>query len=263
MRYSMEAQWGGGEEDSPDKIIHLATSKALETALRCSGQQNIIQSFYDSRYQKGKKGGQTIEEDLYVTMSALSDYSVINEGCPSRPEGGFVCRVVVNGKLRVQHPDPGFEVVTNGIGLRESSSLMEGENVQVSFHLTMDANVYLFDVDEEGNAYLLFPGPENTGLTNPIQAGQPVTYPPTDSGIALTAYLPSGRETALEHIYIFAVRGGFHLITRSGTKKKTVRAGELLEAGNFRKQILRKLLQVPRNLWTMKVLPFEIRKLEQ
>ncbi len=250
----------GGENDSVDRVRHLAINKALQRVLRCSGRESVISSLFDLRAQIGKQSEQTIESDLYTIVSSIARYDVAKAPCRTLDSGALACRVVLSGTMRIEDPDPAFEIDMDPGGIR--GTYIEGERVTIRFHLTETANVYLFDVDEEGNAYLLFPNEKDSTEKNPVGAGQPVIFPSPTSPVLLEAYLPSGKTKALEHIYIVAVRGE-ELLTPAGTTEKKVRMGDLFQAGNFRKNVMGRLFGIPRKRWTMKDVGFEIQSLQQ
>lgn len=260
IRFRMGATWAGGENNSVERVRHYAINKALRRVLRCSGRESVILSLFDKRAQLGKKSEQTIESDLYTIVSSMAKYEVAKDPCQMKESGALVCHVVLSGTLRIEDPDPGFEIRLDPGGIR--GTYLEGERVTVKFHLTEAANVYLFDVDEEGNAYLLFPNRKDDTARNPVEAGQPVVFPGPNSPVLLEAYLPGGKPRALEHIYIVAVRGE-ELLTPAGTTEKKVRMGDLFQAGNFRKNVMGRLFDIPRARWTMKDVGFGIERLPQ
>jgi hypothetical protein len=275
FRFVMAGEGRGDEEDSPAKVLRRARRSALARVERCTGEQRIIASFFDASDRIGGREEQLLDRELLESLESLVRYEIRRRIC--RVEGkGFVCRVVLSGALRVVASDPAFRIVSAGTGHR--GVYRPGEDLRVRFRLTRPANLYLFDVDGKGQAFLLFPvrepGPgvrERNSPRNPLPAGREIVLPSPENksagrGVAgeerFVVTLPPGRRRTVEHLWLIALRGG-HLFSKE--EVFPVRPGgspeEFFPVGNFRKKVLARLfrMNLPGRDWTIRVISFEIR----
>lgn len=256
MHFIAEGKGIGGEHDGPDEVLRIARDMALSRALRCSGERRIISSFFDDTYRIGGHEGQVIDREIFETLESQSSYEVTSRSCQIA-EKNLLCRVTLRGTMQVVRHDPTFRIRTEGFGIKVYKT---GEVMRARFRLTKPANVYLFDVDENGQAALLFPNALLDVPKNPLPAGKCIVYPPEGiQGIRLVASLPPGRKRTLEHLWVIALRD-FELMAPGEIGKIRSERGDLLMVGNFRKNILGRLyrMNIPGRMWTMREIPFEI-----
>jgi hypothetical protein len=124
----------------------------------------------------------------------------------------------------------------------------------VSFRLSRDAHVYIFSIDEEQNAHLIFPN--TVWRESRVEAGTDFVYPPKGSAVGLAAALPEGRDRAVEMLQVVATKKT-PLLTVDGLREKDVGIYKTLSAGTL-EHVMSKLGKLDRDEWTMAVLPYEI-----
>lgn len=256
MFYRMEGHGVGGEHDGPDEVLALARKEALLRVLRCSGERQILESFYDNTYVTDGKVGQAISRDLFETLDAFSRDETVFKTC--RVAGkSLACTIRLQGWIRTETPDPAFSIRSFGMGRR--GVFQDGEFLSIRFRLTRSARVYLFDVEKKGQTALLFPVPLAGRFPNPVPAGKIILYPPAGSRIRLRVRVPAGRTRTLERLVIVAIRKGrLGLSGRISQKKKGKET--LYAVGDFQKEVLPRLyrLRGPGRNWTFREIPFEI-----
>ena len=261
MFFRMDGRGTGGEHDGPDEVVALARKDALERVLRCSGERQILESFYDNTYQIGGRSGQVLSRDLFETMAAFSRDETIFRKCRIRGKS-LACRIRIQGWIRIESADPSFVIRSFGMG--NHGVFREGETLTVRFRLTRPARTYLFDVEENGQANLLFPTPLSGRMKNPLPAGKLLSYPLPGSRTVLRVRLPEGRTRTLERLVIVALHKGSmdfgekSEASRNGRKKGA--REKLYVIGDFRKTVLENLYRRrgPGREWTMREIPFEI-----
>lgn len=259
MYFRMDGRGTGGEHDGPDEVMVLARKDALERVLRCSGERQILESFYDNTYQMGGRSGQILSRDLFETLAAFSRDETIFRKCRIRGKS-LVCKIRIQGWIRTESSDPSFAIRSFGMG--NQGVFREGETLTIQFRLTRPARIYVFDVEEDGQANLLFPTPLSGRMKNPLPAGELLSYPLPGSRTVLRVRLPGGRTRTLERLVIVALRKG-RLEERSGASGNGGKIGareKLYVIGDFRKTVLEKLYRMrgPGRNWTMREIPFEI-----
>ena len=256
MFFLMDGRGTGGEHDGPDEVLALARKDALERVLRCSGERQVLESFYDNTYQSGGKAGQVLARDLFETLAAFSQDETLFRRCRVT-EKSLICVIRIKGWIRTESTDPSFAIRSFGMGQR--GILQEGDNLSVRFRLTRPARVYLFDVEEDGQANLLFPTPLSGRLKNPLPSGKVLTYPPPGSRTRLRVRVPREKTRTLERLVIIALRkGGLDLPEEFSPTPKTPE--KLYPIGDFQKTVLAGLYRMsgPGRYWTMREIPFEI-----
>ena len=128
-----------------------------------------------------------------------------------------------------------------------------GESVSFSVKLSQKAYLYVFSVDEDQNAYLLFPNARMR--ENLLDAGKAVSFPDRRYGIKVNAALLPGKDGASEILHLVASKQP--LLTLEETQEKTAGDFKLLSAGTM-PSLMEKLGALERSLWSMKVLPYQI-----
>ncbi|MGC8501155.1 MAG: hypothetical protein ACP5OS_08290 [Leptospirillia bacterium] len=267
MTFDLVGQGRGGEKDGPDEVLRLARRDALSRALRCSGNRQIVRSFFDNVTKIGDREGQVISRDLTETMAALSRYEVVAHVCRVA-KSGLSCRVRLRGEMRVEEEDPSFTI--GEIALPHGGVLSEGEPLTVSFRLggggasvrgARPVRIYLFDVDARGEGFLLSPLPLPAGgASGGVFPGNArVTLPPPGAPHLRVALSPGERRT-VERLFIVALRKGrLHIPTVKIAYGKN--GPSLYRVKDFRSGVLSQLFRHrgPGSLWTMREIPFEIR----
>ncbi len=233
-----------------------AEEDALSRAFKGTGV-DVYYGFSDVLAESGKKNLQMVSQYLWTFSRGVAVWEPAGEpACASKPDGTTECRVRLKGHIQLKgRPDPSYEIVLEDGGLSRAS-YRSGEPVEAKFRLSHESLVYILSVDEEQNTHLLFPN--RILRENSVNPGKTFVFPPKDSGISLTAYLPQGRAQSFEMLHIIATKGVPLLSLNSLAEKdvgpyKTVSAGTL---GN----IMSRLAQLPRDQWTMAVIPYEIRE---
>ncbi len=272
MTFDLVGKGRGGEKDGPDEVLRLARIEALSRALRCSGNRQIVRSFFDNVYKIGDREGQVISRDLTETMAALTRYEALSPVC--RVAGSRLsCRERLRGEMRLEEEDPSFTI--GEIALPHGGVLSEGESLTVSFQLGgggasgrggRGVRLYLFDVDSRDEGFLLYPlslsgkllpaGGASGGL---VPGNSRVTLPPPGAPFRFRVALSPGDRRTVERLFIVALRKGrLHLPT---AKTPYGKDGSLTRVKNFRSEVLGQLfgLRGPGSLWTMREVPFEIR----
>lgn len=242
--------------DAEKRAEEDAISKALQNA-----GVDVYYGFSDLLAQSGEKGTEMIARYLWTFSSGVATWRRLGEpNCVARPNGNTECRMRVKGQIHLNgRPDPSFEILLNdasqSLGLSHLS-YRNGENVEVRFRMSQNATVYIFSVDEEQNAYLIFPN--RTWRSNQIESGKVFTFPPNASGLSLVAVLPEGRSRSVEMLQIVATKE-VPLLSLDGLTEKNVGHYKALSAGTLGK-VMSKLARLDRGEWTMAVLPYEIRQ---
>jgi len=116
--------------------------------------------------------------------------------------------------------------------------------------------VYIFSVDEEQNAYLVFPN--KRALKNEIAATGEIHFPEQDSNFTIVAVLPEGKSSATEVLHIIAVKDQ-QLFSMEEFVEKESGSYKQLTMGDFR-NLLSRLAKLERDQWTMQVIPYQILK---
>lgn len=272
MTFDLVGQGRGGEKDGPDEVLRLARVDALSRALRCSGNRQIVRSFFDNVYKIGDREGQVISRDLTETMAALSRYEALSPDCHVA-SALLSCRERLRGEMRLEEEDPSFTI--GEISLPHGGVLSEGESLTVSFRLgeagasvrgARHVRLYLFDVDLRGEGFLLYPLPLSRktlpagGASEGLFPGNSrVTLPPPGAPLRFRVALSPGERRTVERLFIVALRKGRLRLPAVGTPYG--KDGSLYRVKDFRSGVLRQLFRLrgPGSLWTMREVPFEIR----
>lgn len=230
-----------------------AEESALMTVVKDSGV-GVYYGFSDLLAQAGKT--QTVSVARYLltfSAGAVSWKRVGLPDCESTLEGSTKCRVRIKGKVVFKgRPDPSFLIINPQMS---RSAYQAGEHVSLSYGISHKAFVYIFSVDEEQNAYLVFPN--KRALNNEIAANGKIFFPNKDLDFNLVAVLPKGKNSSTEVLHIIAVKDQQlfsmeEFVEESGPYKQ-------LTMGDFR-DVLSRLAKLERDQWTMQVIPYQILK---
>jgi hypothetical protein len=233
-----------------------AEEDALAKALRNTGV-DIYYGFSDALAESEKRGMQMVSQYLWTFSRGAATWDPVGEpACEAKSDGSTECRVRLRGYIQLKgDPDPSFEIALAGSQGLSRATYRSGDPVEVSFRLSQESLVYVVSLDEEQNTCLLFPNrvlPDNR-----LPSGKAHVFPPKDSGISLVAYLPEGRTQTFEMLHIIATK--VPLLTLDGLMEKEVGPYKVLSAGSLG-DVMSKLARLPRDQWTMAVIPYEIRK---
>jgi len=254
---------GVGIASKYERIIEAekrAEKNAIEKVLKKTGM-NVYYGFQDVLAQYGKTPYQFVSNYIYTWTSAIIDYERVgNPVYISKPSGITECCLTIKGKIyKSGEPDPSFEIRTDlkaeKLGLNQPS-YFDGDMVIIRFWVTEDCYVHLLVVDEEQNVTLLYP---NTYVSsNMIKAGKIFEFPSQDDKFNLRAFLPEGKNETIEFIHIIATKNK-PLFSVSDTKEKKVGAYRQMQLGEV-SLIAKRLSKLGRSQWTMKILPYTIKK---
>ena len=265
MRFSLTGRGEGGEGDAPDRVLALARRAALDRALRCSGNRQIVRSFFDNLYRIGGREGQVIEQDLIETMAAFSRYEEKVPSCQVR-RARLSCRVLLVGEMRIEKADPGFGVTD--LELSGGGVLPAGSDLNVRLTISVPSGkpvwLYLFDVDSEGRGSLLYPVPQETSLASgELPAGRvpgnvALVLPPVGSHERFRVALPQGQTRTVERLFVIVLRKGPLKVREREHLQKN--HAVFYEVPRFSKDVLGQLFALPGagSLWTFREVPFEI-----
>jgi TolB-like protein len=131
---------------------------------------------------RGERGGSITSESV-MDKRGKRDYYASIEACvkPAR-----------------DNADRDFKVEL----LLSRNSFKEGETARAVVSVSSAAQIYLYSVDLDGKAGLVFP---SGGERNHVEPGRPLIFPDEDGGMMLQAVLPSGSASSVETLRVFAV----------------------------------------------------------
>jgi len=235
-----------------------AEENALSKALKKTGT-DIYYGFSDTLAQYGKTQYQFVARYLYIWSSGLSIWERV--GGPefiATEDGGTKCKLKIKGKIYSKgNPDPNYEVLLDlkdkKLGF-DKPAYYSGDEVQLSFWVTKDSYITVFNVDEEQNVSLIYPNKWTESTL--IKAGN-VFKISDNSAITLKAILPQGRIETLEFLHIIATKKE-PLFLSEETKEISSDEYKLYSLGDFKK-VIQRLAKLNRSDWTMLVLPYTIK----
>ncbi len=242
--------------ERPVEAEKRAENNAVSKALRNAGV-DVFYGFSDHLSESNKKSYQMVASYMWTFSQGVARWKRVAEPvCIKKQDNSTECRVAVKGKILLKgKPDPSFEILPENGGLSQSVYGIE-DDVQVSFRVSQDALVYILSVDEAQNVHMVFPN--RIFKNNKVKAGQVLTFPEKDAGMALMAYLPDGKNKSVEMLQIIATKG-VPLITLGGVKDRAVGPYTVLSAGSLNK-VMSKVGKLKRSHWTMMVFPYEIQR---
>ena len=228
-----------------------ADQDALAAAVNRTGA-DIVSGYSDLLSQAGKNDTQAVSRYLLsMSAAAVSWARVSPPVCGMGPDGSTKCTVSIHGRIRQRGPrDASFNIL-----LSDDLKPMykNGESVSFTAHLSQKAYLYIFSVDEEQNAYMVFP---NTAMrSNLLEPGQKVQFPDKLAGVSLTAALLPQRDGASEILHLVACKQP--LLTLEDTREKATGQFKLISAGTM-SSLMGKLGALDRDQWTMQVIPYQI-----
>lgn len=167
------------------KAVNKAGGKSPNWGLPSNGEylasnlENVL---------RASRSGNIAEERIVLEKKEKQAYSVILEACvkPTRA-----------------NVDKSFKVEL----LLSQASFKDGDKARIVVSVSTSAQVYVYSIDLDGKALLVFP---YAGTNASIEPGHPLVFPGEtheQAGTTLEAELPTGADSSFETLRVFAVKG--------------------------------------------------------
>jgi len=197
-----------GEHDTKHQAHAQAVSEARAKALHRFLGISVQQRFIDFQQESSLKGEVSLTERLLrVTQSGriLKEHTLWSG--PQDLPGCMGCRYGAHIRVCIlperERSDKEFSV---NLSLKRTT-FVDGDEATIEVTPTRDAYVYLYSVDVDWNAVLLFPN--DYVQDNYVKAAQSVVYPSEEvkrRGIKVVARLPVGATVSAEMIRVIAAK---------------------------------------------------------
>ncbi|MBI4423176.1 MAG: DUF4384 domain-containing protein [Elusimicrobia bacterium] len=238
-----------GEDDTRHQARAMAVARARTQAMNRFLGIDVRHQFMDFE-QASLKGEAALTESLLrvTQLGRILDEKTLAEG-PEDAPGCRACRYRVQIQTCIvpqkEDADKGFQVELT----LNRKDFVDGDEASVEVMPTRDAYVYLFNVDMERNATLLFPN--DYARDNKVKAGESLVYPgeaaKRDLGLRLVAQLPEGAKVSAETLRVIASKEPLPArVLKAGEERRKGAVGEseTRGGGNLMK-LLRKLNAEP------------------
>lgn len=194
---------------SEDDTRHQAKARAVAEARSSAMQQflgvNIQHQFMDFQQENLKGEAGLTENLLRVTqLGRIMKERVVAQGLQDMPDC-TACRYFVRLRTCIlpleDKLDRNFRVTVT----LNRTRLEEGDEAIARIEATRDAYVYLYSVDMDGSASLLFPATPDAD--NRLKAGERLEFPSAKmrkAGMKMIAQLPSGARVSAETLRVIA-----------------------------------------------------------
>ncbi len=173
--------------------------------------------------------------------------------------GAIVCTLSARATLLASGtPDPTFHFKNATL---DRPSYWSGDSAKVTFELSRDGWVYILGVGADNSLVLVRPNAHEPAPLR-ARAGKTVDWPDDKSrqhGIDLKAVLPEGAAKAVEVLHLIAVRDKRDLFTITDGRPQKVGPYKVYSLGSL-DTALRRLAHLPASAWTMRIIPYEIRR---
>ncbi len=253
------------KHERPIDAEKRAEEDALNKAMK-KARVDVYYGFSDTLSQYGNSSNQFVARYLYTWSSGIVTYESVEKKFTTEAEGITRCELKIKGKIHYQgKPDPGYEIRIDmpdrQLGL-DKTIYHPGEKIKLSFLVTKDSYINVFNIDEDGNVCLLYPN--KFVKSNFIKAGEMFEFP-GEAEIDLKVVLPEGdstsesRKETMELIHIIATKNALLF-----TPEESVEIGvnEYFFNIGKSKDVIRRLAKLKRDEWTMMVIPYGIRSEE-
>lgn len=250
---SVFEETGAGTASKYERRVD-AERRAEENALgkvMAKTKVDVVSGYSDLMAQQGTTDSQAIASYLLTLSAAAVSWERAGKPvCVTDDDGNTSCRVAIKGRVTVKgSPDPSFSIEVSTDGLKPLYK--NGEKLAFSAKVSREAYLYLLSVDEERNAYLIYPCGD--GFDKPLKAGTNLAFP--TEGMTLAAVLPDGRDSAAEALHFIASK--VPLYSAAQMKEKKVGGFVTLTPGSMR-ELMEKIGTLDRKQWTMRVFPYQI-----
>lgn len=195
-----------GEHDTKHQAHAQAVSEARAKALHRFLGVNVQQRFFDFQQESSLKGEVSLTERLLrVTQPGriLREHTLWS-GLQDLP-GCMGCRYGVHIRACIlPEPERNDKEFSVNLSLKRTT-LVDGDEATIEVTSTRDAYVYLYSVDMDWNAVLIFPN--DYVQDNYVKAAQVLMYPSEEinqRGIKVVALLPVGASVSAEMIRVIA-----------------------------------------------------------
>ncbi len=225
-----------GETDTRHQAKARAIAKARTLAMQKILGTTVEHQFIDFQ-QEGLKGEVSLTQSL---LRATQHGRVLKEDtlahgpfdlpdCPGCLYGAHIRTCIIPMK---DGTDKGFRVEVTLKRLR----YVDGDEAEIQITSTRDAYIYLYNVDMDWNATLMFPNVYST--ENRIKAGETFVYPTEELkrsvGAQVVAELPKGAEVSAELLRVVAAKSPLpDSILKGGAKRKARGETEIRGSGTF------------------------------
>ncbi len=240
------------------KIYSLAERRAVAGIYRCSGVERFQSGLFDrtDRLAGLKESEARIAREVRRVLGIRLTYQRIEEPC-AKTDGIVRCRVLLMGTIDIDPLENRFEVLSWGTG--KWGVYQDRESIQFRFTLKHPAKVYLFDVGENGQAVLLFPGTLPGGNGTPHPAGFPFVFPPDEApGVHLVAARPRKGKREIRFLWILAL-GGQKFLDAKDFRSMKSGPFDLPHVENFMTSILPRFRRsIGEGAWGLRVIPYEV-----
>lgn len=194
------------EKETKHQLRAKAIVSARQKAVSAILGNDASPEFSGFGVEAFRKDSKLIENALLLTRYArIEEEKIVEEGAVDGADcKGCKYRVLIQACVAPPHKnfDNGFQVQLN----LNRSQFIEGDEAQAIVNATRDSYVYLFSVDADWNAILVFPNA--AAKENQVHADGSLVYPDDahkKSGIHLVAELPKDADASAETLRVIAV----------------------------------------------------------
>lgn len=197
-----------GDTEAKNQAEARATSQAISRAMADFLGQEITHNTIDYEQESLKNQARLTESLLRVTQPGLELARKVLSSGPEDIPGCKGCRYGVLLQTciapRKSSSDTNFRTE---ISLNRTA-FKDGDEAEAQITCTSDAYLYLYNVDLQANATLIFPSEYDS--KNMIRAGETVVFPSAElkrkTGAKFTAALPPGLSVSAEVLRVIATK---------------------------------------------------------
>jgi len=195
-----------GEHDTKHQAMAQAISEARAKAIEGFLGVKVENRFLDFQQESSLKGQVSLTESLLrvTQLGRVLKEERLRSG-PADAPGCPGCRFIAHIRACIvplpEHTDRGFKVDAS----LNRTRFADGDEGQIQIATSRDAYIYMYSVDVNWDAALLFPNAYATD--NLVKAGQVFVFPSEDlkkRGVKVKARLPAGTTASAEMIRVIA-----------------------------------------------------------
>ena len=229
-----------GQNDTKHQAMAQAVSEARAKAIEGFLGVKVQDRFMNFQQESSLKGQVGLTESLLrVTQLGRILKEVLIVHGPLDAGDCLACRYAAHIRACVvpltDHSDKGFKVDVT----LNRTRFVDGDEGLIQVTTTRDAYLYIYSVDVDWNAAMLFPN--DFAPDNRMKAGQAFMFPSEDlkrRGVKVKARLPAGATVSAEMIRVIASKDPlppsvFDLAVQDQAQKGTRSTSEALGTGTF------------------------------